>query len=176
VSIGMKRLVCEPVFVHHLSAYKGFERQRGEHVEPEKETGNVHHQVVVREVVEHVAKRLVTKGEVARQCHNKARNQRDTSAVMRDAREAVNCGLAKGAVYEKTVVMTDEGKGYNAYSFEDAIVDKEGATQLPFELGGDAKSLGYDSHNNDTHADQCKSTGFGELWRVSSVVALGFRE
>jgi uncharacterized protein YaiI (UPF0178 family) len=92
-----------------------------------------------------------------------------------DARETVDCGLAKGAVYEETVVMTDEGKRYNAYSLEDAIVDYEGATQLPSELGGNAKSLRYDSHNDDTHADQCESAGFGELRLVSSVVASGFR-
>jgi hypothetical protein len=93
---------------------------------------------------------------------------------MRDARESVDCGLAQGAVYEKAVVMADEGKRYDTYGFEYTIVDDEGATQLPSEFGGNTKGLRYDSHDDDTHADQCKSTGLGKLQSVSFGVTLGF--
>ena len=66
MSVGVVWFVCEPVLVHDFAADEGFEGERSEHVEAEEEAGNIDHQVVLREVVEHVAKRLVAKGQKAR--------------------------------------------------------------------------------------------------------------
>ena len=64
-------------------------------------------------------------------------------------------------------MVTDEGKGYDADGFEDAVVDDEGAAQLAFGLSGDAEGLGDYSDNDDDHADEGETTGFGELLGVS---------
>lgn len=124
----MKRFIGKPVFVHDFTTHKSLEWQCGEHVEPEEEASDVHHQVVVGEVVEHVAQRLIAKGEIAGECHDKTCNTRYTGTVVCDAREAIDGRLAKGAVDEETVVVTNESKGYNSYRFEYASMDDEGAT------------------------------------------------
>lgn len=126
--IGMEWLVWEPVVVHDLSTHESFEWQCREHVQAEEETSNIHHEVVVRKVVKHIAQGLVAECEVAGQSHDEARDQRDTRAVVCNTREAVDGWLAEGAINEKAVVMADESEGYNAYSLENAGVDDERAT------------------------------------------------
>lgn len=46
MQIHIEWLAGEPVVEHYLSAYEGFERQGGEHVQAETESGNVDHYVV----------------------------------------------------------------------------------------------------------------------------------
>lgn len=103
---GVSRKV---VVEHDLAAHKGLKRQRGEHVEPEAEPCNRHHGVVGREVVEHIAQRLVAKGQEAREGHEEAGEHRHARRVVRHAREPVYRRLLEGSVDEEGIVMTDKG-------------------------------------------------------------------
>lgn len=82
---------------------------------------------------------------------------------MCDAGEAVNSRFSERSVNEKAVVMADKGEGYHAYSFENPRVDNNGATQLSLQFRRDAEGLGDDGHDNDGHADQGETAGFGKL-------------
>ena len=53
--VGLVGLVWEPVVVHDLPADEAFEREGGEHVEPEAEARDVDDHVVAGEVVQYVA-------------------------------------------------------------------------------------------------------------------------
>lgn len=163
MAIRVERLVRKPIVVHDFSADEGLERQGGEHVQAKEEAGNVDHQVVPREVVQHIAPGLVTECEVARQRHDQTGDQRNAGAVVCDTSEAVDGRLAEGAVDEETVVVAHECKRDDSYRLEYARVDDERATQLPSRLGWDTESLRYDSDDDDGHADQSKAAGFGEL-------------
>lgn len=118
MSVWVVRFVWEIVLVHDLPADEGLKRQRGEHVQTEEETCDVHHHVVVWEVVEHIAECLVAKGQVSRECHDETRYQGYTGAVMGDAREAIDGRLSQRSVDEETVVVADEREGYHTYGFE----------------------------------------------------------
>lgn len=58
-------LVREPIIVHDFPTHKGFERQCCEHVETKEEAGDVDHDIVIGEVVQHIAEGFVTKGQVS---------------------------------------------------------------------------------------------------------------
>jgi spore coat protein CotH len=60
-------------------------------------------------------------------------------------------------------VVTDKGKGDDTNSLENTSVYYERATQLSLILGWDTESLRYDSNDDDGHADECETTGFGKL-------------
>lgn len=167
MSVGMVGLVGKPIVVHDFSADKGFERQGRKHVEAEKEASDVDHDIVVWEVVEHVAKRLVAKGQVPRQCHDEACDKRYTSAVMCDSGKAINCRFSERAVDEKTVMVTNKGKCYDANGFEYTRTDHDRPAQLTFRFGWNAERLCDYSHDDDNHADQSKATGFRKLLDVS---------
>ena len=61
--------IREPVVVHDFSAHKGLKRQGCQHVQAKAEARNVDHEIIIRKVVEHIAERLVAKGQVSRKRH-----------------------------------------------------------------------------------------------------------
>ena len=105
----VKGLVGVKVGDHDLAADKGLEGQRRQHVEAEAQAGHVDHGVVGREVVEHVAQRLVAKREEAAERHDEAGEHGDAGGVVRHAGEVVDGGRLEGAVDEEGVVVADEG-------------------------------------------------------------------
>lgn len=147
--IGMKRLVWKPVVVHNLSADKCLQWQCCEHVQPKEESCNVHHQIVFRKVVQHVAHRLVPECEISREGHDQARKQRDACTVVCDARKSVDGGLSQGAVDEETVMMANECERYDADGLEDARMDDQRAAQLASGFGWDAERLRDDGHDDN---------------------------
>ena len=95
MAVGVPGLVREPVVGHDFAADKGFEGEGGEHVEAEAavcvlvrekqkmgewdcvQARYVDHDVIVWEVVEHVAHSLVAECEKAGEGHGKACDHRD---------------------------------------------------------------------------------------------------
>jgi len=65
MAVRVVRLVWKPIVGHDFSAYKGFERKRSKHVEAETQSRNIDHEVIIRKVIQHVAKRFVSEGQVA---------------------------------------------------------------------------------------------------------------
>ncbi len=64
--VGLIWLLGKPVVVHHLSADEAFQRQRGEHIEAETQSSNLHNNMSLRgEVVQNIAFSLVAEGEEA---------------------------------------------------------------------------------------------------------------
>ena len=167
MAVGVVRFVGEPIVVHYFSTHKRFERERGKHVEAEEEARNVDHEVVIWEVVKHVAQRLVAKGQVARESHDETCDQGDAGAIVCYAREAVDGGFAQGAVDEQAIVMADESEGYDANGFEYTRVDNKRAAELAFGFGRYTECLCRDGYDDDNHADQCQTAGLGELLGVS---------
>ena len=64
MAVRIVGFVGEPVVVHYLSTHKGFERESGEHVEAKEQARNVDHEVIVWEVIKHIAERLVAKCQI----------------------------------------------------------------------------------------------------------------
>lgn len=64
-------------------------------------------------------------------------------------------------------MVADECERYDTNSFEDTIVDDEGASQLASGFGGDAEGLGNNSNDDDDHADKGETAGLGKLLKVS---------
>lgn len=94
MAVGVVWLVRKVILVHDFTTHEGLEGKSGQHVQAEEEARDVDHEVILGEVVEHVAEGFVAKGEVARERHDKAGNERDASAIVGDTREAVDCGFA----------------------------------------------------------------------------------
>lgn len=106
---GIEGLVGEPESDHDVAADEALERERRDHVEAEAEAGDVDHEVVGGEVVEHVALGGGPEGEEAGEGHGETGEHGDGGGVVGDAGEAVESGFAEGAVDEEGVVVADEG-------------------------------------------------------------------
>ena len=78
VAAHAERTIGVKVRLHHLSADKGLQGQRRQHVEAEAQPRHVDHGVVCGEVVQDVAQCLVAKHEEAGKGHYEARQRRDT--------------------------------------------------------------------------------------------------
>ena len=55
MQVHVEGFAREPVVEHYFAAYEGFEREGGEHVQTETESGDVDHYVIGGEVVEDVS-------------------------------------------------------------------------------------------------------------------------
>jgi len=154
VALRVEGFIGEVVVRHHLSADEGLEWQSRQHVESKAEPSDVDHDVVGREVVEHIALRFVAKGEVAGQGHDQARYHGNACRIMRDDGEAVQSWLLKGAVDEQAVVMTNKSEGYDTDSLEHPVVNKKRAPELASKIGGYPSALGNNSNYDYEHTEQ----------------------
>lgn len=109
VQIHVEGLAGEVVVEHDLTAHKGLERERREHVEPKTQPRHVDHGVVGGEVVEDVAERLVAEGEETGQGHQQASEHADARGVVRHFAEAVDGRGLEGTVNEEGIVVADKG-------------------------------------------------------------------
>lgn len=60
-------------------------------------------------------------------------------------------------------MVADECERNDAYSFEDAGVDEDAASQLAAGFGRYAEGLCYYRHYDDNHGDKGEAAGFREL-------------
>lgn len=90
MQVHVERIAGEPVVEHDLAADEGLEGQGGEHVETEAEPGNVHHDVVTREVVEDVTFGERAEGEEAGEGHGEAGYHGDGGAEVCHPGETVH--------------------------------------------------------------------------------------
>lgn len=95
---------------HHLAADECFEREGGEHVQPEAEAGDVN-EGGGRKVVEHVAVGEGTKGEEAGKGHGEAGAEGDDSADVGEEGEAGESWRGKGGIDKEGIVVAYEGCG-----------------------------------------------------------------
>lgn len=96
--IRLIRFLWKPIIVHHLPADEAFERQGGEHVEAEAESGDVDQDVIGGEVIEDVSLCVGAEGEETGEGHGEAGEHADAGAVVGYEGEAVEGWGAKGAV------------------------------------------------------------------------------
>ena len=89
MEVHVERLAREPVIEHDFAANKGFQWESGEHVESETEAGDVHHDVVRREVVEYVALGKRAEGKEAGESHEQACYHGNTRAVVGNTGESI---------------------------------------------------------------------------------------
>jgi len=76
MAIHVERLVRKVVERHDFSADKAFQRQSREHIQSEAETGNVDHDIVGGEIVQHISLSHVAEVEVAGQSHKQTCDHR----------------------------------------------------------------------------------------------------
>ena len=69
MAVGVVRLAGEVVLGHDFAAHEALERQSRDHVQAKAQARNVDHDVVCREVVQHVAFGHVAKRKVAAEGH-----------------------------------------------------------------------------------------------------------
>lgn len=83
-------LAGEVIIEHHLSTDECLQGEGREHVQTKAKPCNVHHRVVGWEIVEHIAQRLVAKGQEARKRHEHAGEHRDAGGDVGDFAETIN--------------------------------------------------------------------------------------
>lgn len=98
MQVHVERIPGEPVVEHDLPTDKGFQRQSGEHVQPEAEAGDVDHGVVGGEVVEDVSEGAVAESQEADEGHEETGDHGDAGGDVGDEGEAVDGGGFEGAV------------------------------------------------------------------------------
>lgn len=108
MSVHVEGLIREEVSHHNLAANKSLEGQCSEHVEAEAQTGNVDHGVVRGEVVQHISKCLVAKGEKSTESHDQTSEHGDGGRVVGDAGEVVDSRGFEGSVDEEGIVVADK--------------------------------------------------------------------
>lgn len=109
--VHVEGLPREIVVEHDLAADKGFERECCQHVKTKAESCEVHHGVIGGEVVEHVAKRLVAKGEETGEGDKHAGEHGDAGGEVGYFAEAVDGRGFEGAINKEGVVVADKGCG-----------------------------------------------------------------
>ena len=93
---------------HNLAADKSFEGEGGEHVETETETGDVNHDAIFGEVIEHISLSQGTESKKTSKGHEETGCHGDRGAIVGYSCKAVDRWGFERAVNQKGIVVADE--------------------------------------------------------------------